>query len=154
MKEIAKYIEDSILFYFNLAKNNYKNLSSFAIVTDESFDTFLIAINTDKFFFKLENGEICEDDYWNTAEWIEESLDEKYFNSNIEYVNTFLEENHIDDIAFFDICLKALQKINDNKDICMFVHITDQGFNKNLYEIVKELNGENVAESYKNYYLD
>ena len=153
MKEIAKYIEESVLFYFNLAKDNYGNLSSFAIVTDESFDTFLIAINTNNFFFELENKKICEDDYWNPAEWVEESLDEKYFNSSIEYVNNFLEKNPIDEIDFLDICLKALQKINDN-NICMFVHITDHGFDQNLYEVVKKLNSESIAESYKNYYLN
>lgn len=152
MKEIAKHIEEAVSFYFNLAKDKYINLSSFAIVTDESFDTFLIAVNTNNFFSELENEEICEDDYWNTAEWIEESLDEKYPNSSIEYVNNFLEQNSIDKIDFLDICLKKLQKINISDDnICMFVHITDHGFDQNLCEIVKKINGESIAESYKDY---
>lgn len=153
MKDFIENIQQAVAFYFNIAVNNYQNLSSFAIVTDESFDTFLIAINTNHSFEKLQQGIICSEDYWNTAEWQEESLDTVYFNENIESIQDFLGQNTIDENVFFGACLDALKRIKRD-DICMFLHITDFEFHQELYNIVNQLNGEEIANSYKDYYLE
>lgn len=148
-------IYQAVAFYYQLAKEKYPDLSSFAIVTDESFDTFLIAVNNNEFFDNLKNEKVCDECYWNTAEWQDECFDDKAFNFNIENITDFLNSKDYDEFdedEFLNICLNALKSIHNDKRVCVFVHITDFSSNQKLYDIVKELNGDEVAESYKNYY--
>ena len=154
MKVIQDDIYQAVAFYYELAKQNYPNLSSFAIVTDESFETFLFAVNADEFFDDLKNEKIADEDYWNTSEWQNECFHRNAFNINIKNVKSFLEDydNHIEKNEFLEVCLNALQAVHDDKRICMFVHITDFAFDKKLHDIVKTLNGDEIAECYQKYH--
>lgn len=153
MKHLIDDFNQAVNFYYQLAKEKYPNLSSFAIVTDESFDTFLIAVNNDEYFDDLESENIADEDYWNTAEWTDERFNKNAFNVNIENIKNFISENYdIDENDFLDMCLNALKSVHKDKDICVFVHITDFSFHQKLYEIVKELNGDKIAQSYQEYY--
>lgn len=153
MKHLIDDFNQAVNFYYQLAKEKYPNLSSFAIVTDESFDTFLIAVNNDEYFDDLESENIADEDYWNTAEWADERFNKNDFNVNIENIKNFISENYdIDENDFLDMCLNALKSVHKDKDICVFVHITDFAFHQKLYEIVKELNGDKIAQSYQEYY--
>lgn len=153
MKHLIDDFNQAVNFYYQLAKEKYPNLSSFAIVTDESFDTFLIAVNNDEYFDDLESENIADEDYWNTAEWTDECFDRNSFNDNIENINDFISGNYdIDKNEFLDMCLNALKSVHQDKSICVFVHITDFAFHQKLYEIVKELNGDKIAQSYQEYY--
>lgn len=152
MQHLIDDFNQAVSFYYQLAQEKYPDLSSFAIVTDESFDTFLIAVNHNEFFDDLKNENIADEDYWNTAEWTDECFDRNAFNINIEDINNFISENRdIDENEFLDMCLNALKSVH--KDICVFVHITDFAFHQKLYDIVKELNGDEIAKSYQDYYL-
>ena len=151
----GKLVKDSVQFYFNLAIEKYPNLSSFAIVTDESYDTFIIAINTNGFYKDLKDWKITDEDYWNTAEWIEECLDCVYESNDIEQINYLINyQEGIAESVFLDACFKALKNVrsDNNSDVCMFVHLTDYGSSKKLLNIVQELNSKAIVESYKEYH--
>ena len=149
-------VKNSVKFYYNLAIEKYPNLSSFAIVTDEDYDTFIIAINTNKFYKDLKDWVITDEDYWNTAEWTEECLDCVYESSDAEEINSLINDQHqITEDLFLESCFEALKNIRneDNTDICIFIHLTDYGSSGNLLNIVKKLNNKNIFESYKEYHF-
>lgn len=151
MQHLIDDFNKAVSFYYQLAKEQYPNLSSFAIVTDESFDTFLIAVNHNEYFEDLKNENITDEDYWNTAEWTDERFSRTSVNDNIKNIKCFLSNNGIDENEFLDMCLNALKSVH--KDICVFVHITDFAFHQKLYDIVQVLNGDEIAKSYQDYYL-
>lgn len=156
MNEFANVVKNVVEFYFKLALENYPKLSSFAIVTDENFSTFAIAINEDKFFTDVESKILSDEDYWNPAEWTEESFSSKHKNEDKKIIFQFLEDNKLKDsdiLYAFQKSLLSLRK-EDNKNICMFIHITDFEYSKSLNDIVKLLNGENLSQHYKKYFLD
>ncbi len=153
MYKLDELITECVEYYIEIAKKNYKNLSSFAIITTEDFEPFDFAVNTNYFFDAIE--EICEDEYWNTGEWIEEMLSSKYPNPKIEELNKLLSDN-LDKPNFLEICKNALKNARNNTDnkICLFVHCTDFETSEELENIVKELNTKEIYQSYKNYYSE
>ncbi len=151
-----KLVKESVQFYYDLAIEKYSDLSSFAIVTDESYDTFIIAINTGKFYKDLESLIISDEDYWNTAEWTEECLDCIYESADAEQINVIISnDNEFTESIFLEACFEALKSIRneDNSDVCMFIHLTDYGTSINLLNIVNHLNSKNIFASYKKYHF-
>lgn len=155
MNEFVDAINNVVKFYFSLALENYPKLSSFAIVTDENFSTFAIAINESKFFIDVKTKSISDEDYWNPAEWAEESFSSKYINEDKKTIFAFLENDEIKGSNVLNTYHNSLLllRTKDNKNICMFVHITDFEYSETLYKIVKDLNGDEVAQNYKAYFL-
>lgn len=155
--KLSKLILNTVNFYYDIADKNFHNLSSFAIVTDESFRTFLIAINTNVFFTDVKEGKVSSETYWNTAEWTEEALDYKFPSDDMEEINDLLNsEDQVSELFFLECCTKALDNIRseENANICLFVHITDFAYSESLFEIVKDLNGTEVAKNYQKYFLN
>lgn len=155
--EFDRLIKIVVSKLYHFACNDYDSLSSFAIVTDEGYECFGVAINTDIYFNDLVEFRTSDEDYWNTAEWYEEMLESHYKIAELDEVWKFLATLNEEDKNkhFLVSCLNALQSIRtkDNLNICLQVHITDHGFDKKLFEIVEILNPKEVADSYKEYYL-
>lgn len=152
--DFSNLINEIIEFYYKSVSSEYDNLSSFAIVTDSGFETFLVAINKGKYFLDLVKENISDEEYWNVAEWDTQSLSKKYHFSRKQDIIDFLENNSLDQNFLYDLFSNSLTRVrdDDNSDVCMFLHITDHHFDEGLYEIVKQLNGSDIANSYKKYH--
>ncbi|MDO4229162.1 MAG: hypothetical protein Q4C98_05050 [Capnocytophaga sp.] len=160
MNNFLDLINEAVNFYYKSVVEDYDDISSFAIVTDEGFECFQIAVNRNRFFADLINEDSedvldwCDEDFWNTGYWSYEDLTPIYNFPKMNDISNILEQNSLTDDFLCHTFLNALMKIRDkdNKDICMFVHKTDSSFDERLFEIVKKLNGDEVAESYREYY--
>lgn len=155
MNEFSKVVNGVVKFYFDLANKTYPKLSSFAIVTDENFSTFSIAINVNEFFIDVGNQIISDEDYWNTAEWTDESFSSHCKNDDKTLIFKFLENKEFKESEVLDVFHKSLLSLRtkENEKVCIFLHITDFIYLEYLYNIVKDLNGSVIAENYKKYFI-
>ncbi len=155
MDKLTQLINACTEYYIEVAKSEYANVSSFAIITTEDFAPFDFAVNTNGFFEDMQNKKISDEDYWNTAEWVEEMLSAKYPNPKIEELNELLSDN-LEKPHFLAICKQALKNIRKNTDskVCLFVHCTDFATSEELHNIVAELNTDDIYQSYKEYYAE